>query len=106
MSINQGKTLQPARFGPYWRSDTPDVVRQIVKSNEIWGQTPRNIFQSSFPKVKAFEGQLPLGTNGVEFWTDVAPDPNGIPGKPTWSGPSSASWHKIPVVVTKAIPKI
>lgn len=76
----------------------------IKNSSEIWGQSPRNIFNSHIPKVKAYDGFLPSGTNGVEFWTNVAPDVNGIPGKPIWSGIPNAAWHKIPVVVTKSVP--
>jgi hypothetical protein len=61
-------------FGPYYRvGDPPDVVRKIIKSGELRGTPPRNIFQSDFPKVKAYSGHLPEGERGFEFETDVPP---------------------------------
>jgi hypothetical protein len=76
----------------------------IVQSGKIRGRPPRNIFQSHFAKVKAYAGTLPPGINGVEFWTDVAPDANGIPGKPTWSGTANTAWFEIDVVITNSHP--
>jgi hypothetical protein len=100
-----GNSTRPARFGPFWRSDPPSAVKQILASKKIRGQPPRNYFKSQFPKVKAFDGTLPTQkTTGVEFWTDVPPDANGIPGKPTWSGPANANWHEIDVVITNSNP--
>jgi len=73
--------------GPYYRvGDSPEVVRKILESGELWGSAPRNIFQSDFPKVKAFAGHLPSGESGFEFETEVAPDDGCHPDKPTWSG--------------------
>jgi hypothetical protein len=37
------------------------------------------------PAVKAWEGPLPDGVVGFEFYTDVEPDPNLRPGWPQWS---------------------
>jgi hypothetical protein len=37
------------------------------------------------PTVKAWEGPLPDGAIGIEFYTDVEPDPSSIPGWPEWS---------------------
>ena len=64
--------------------DPPDVIRKIIASSELWGGVGRNIFQSDIPKVRAFAGELPAGSRGFEFETDVAPDGGCVPGKPTW----------------------
>jgi hypothetical protein len=100
--------VTPAKYGPFWRSDLPATVQLIKQSGKIRGQPPRNYFSSPFPKVKAKDGTLPPGTDGVEFWTDTPPDPHGIPGKPTWSAPgntgANAGWYEIDVVITKTQP--
>jgi hypothetical protein len=73
-------------FGPFHRlTVSHDEVRNILQTGEIWGATPRNIFQSDIPKVKAYEGPLPAGAVGIEFETEVPPDNGHVPGKPTWS---------------------
>lgn len=73
-------------FGPFHRlTSSLDEVRIILQTGEIWGATPRNIFQSDIPKVKAYVGPLPSGTTGIEFETEIAPDAGHVPGKPTWS---------------------
>jgi hypothetical protein len=72
-------------FGPFYRTDPPDIVRKVAASGEVWGSYPRNYFQSDIPKVKAYAGHLPEGMSGFEFETDVEPDKGGVPDKPTWS---------------------
>ena len=72
-------------FGPFYRTDPPDIIRKVVASGEVWGASPRNYFQSDIPKVKAYAGHLPDGVVGFEFETAVEPDKGGVPGKPTWS---------------------
>ena len=73
-------------YGPYYRvGDSPEVVRKILKSGELWGTSPRNIFRSNIPKVKAYRGELPPGIRGIQFETEVPPDPGSVPDKPTWS---------------------
>src|SRR6267142_1631836 len=48
-------------FGPFFRvGDSPEIIRQVKQTGELRGGVPRNIFQSDIPKVKAYEGQLPL----------------------------------------------
>jgi hypothetical protein len=37
------------------------------------------------PAVKAWDGPLPLDAVGVEFYTNVEPDPWSIPGWPEWT---------------------
>lgn len=38
-----------------------------------------------FPCVKAWDGPLPDGVVGIEFYTDVEPDRSSPPGWPEWS---------------------
>jgi hypothetical protein len=77
----------PARFGPFHRrcEPRPEEVDQIARSGEIWGRARRNFFAGLIPAVKAWEGRLPSDAIGVEFFTDVEPDPSSIPGWPEWS---------------------
>lgn len=64
-------------------TQTPDVARQQEQSGELWG---RPSITSDIPKVKAYDGPLPDGVRGIEFTTDVEPDPGCPPGRPEWSG--------------------
>jgi hypothetical protein len=95
--------------GPYYRvGDPPDVIRKIIRSGELRGTSPRNVFQSDFPKVKAYSGHLPKGARGFEFETDVAPDTGCVPGKPTWSNGRagvtiSGGYARIKVRVVKSV---
>ena len=57
-----------------------------LESLEIWGQAAQNVYQSDIPKVKAYVGKIPPGKVGIEFTTDVLPDPNTPPHLATWSG--------------------
>ena len=65
-------------------SQTPADAAQQEASNEIWG---RPSIWSDIPKVKAYSGPLPEDVRGIEFTTDVPPDPGCAPGRPEWSGP-------------------
>jgi hypothetical protein len=60
-------------------------VKKILESGELWGQSPRNIAASNFPKVKAYEGKLPADRRGIEFETGLQPDEGTPPGRPMWS---------------------
>jgi hypothetical protein len=51
----------------------------------IWGRPRRNFFAGLIPAVKAWEGPLPDGAIGVEFYTNVPPDPWSVPGWPEWT---------------------
>lgn len=44
------------------------------------------LYQSDIPKVKAFIGILPDHKKGIEFTTNVPPDPNTPPHRVSWSG--------------------
>jgi RHS repeat-associated protein len=87
-TAGQNAPGDPANLRTYHRlespSQPPEVARQQVESGEVWGRPPRG---SDIPKVQAYDGPLPAGRRGIEFTTDVPPDPRGIPGQPTWAGP-------------------
>jgi hypothetical protein len=82
---NDQKLLQPPCT--YYRLESPtqrpEDARLQEKSLEIWGRPARG---SDQPKVKAYVGSLPSDKRGVEFTTDVEPDPNTPPGFAFWSG--------------------
>jgi hypothetical protein len=63
-----------------------DAIKQ-QNSMQVFGFPPRHNNQSDIPKVKAFDGPLPEGREGIEFTTGVEPDRGSRPGKPCWSGP-------------------
>ena len=91
----------------YHRLESPtqtptDAARQEA-SGELWGRAP---FGSHIPKVKAYRGPLPAGKRGIEFVTDVPPDPGSTPKRAEWSGPRrgvvvEGDFAKIRVVITK-----
>ena len=77
-------------YRTYYRVQTPtqterDIEMQIENS-EIWGRAAQNVFQSDIPKVKAYVGNIPQGEQGIEFTTNVPPDPNTPPHLAYWSG--------------------
>ena len=53
-----------------------------MESEEIWGHPP---FGSNIPKVQAYVGPLPSNSNGIQFRTDLEPDPGCPPGRAEWS---------------------
>lgn len=93
----------------YHRYQTnPALARTQQASGEIWGRAARHVHASDIPKVKAYDGPLPSGTPGIEFTTDVPPDPGCVPGKPVWSGPREGvvvedGFAKIRATVTKSV---
>ncbi|HQY76421.1 MAG TPA: hypothetical protein PLT54_06770 [Rhodoferax sp.] len=62
------------------KKQTAEIAISQVHTGEIWGQVSRN---SGVPAIKAKPGVLPLGTNGVEFETDIPPDDIG-PAEVFW----------------------
>lgn len=74
----------------YHRLESPTQTaadaRAQAASGEVWGLAARF---SNVPKVKAYEGPLPADARGVEFSTDVAPDPGCPPGQAFW-GPANS----------------
>jgi hypothetical protein len=53
-----------------------------MESGELWGGPGR---MSDTPMVQAHNGQLSAGKEGLEFYTDVAPNPNDVPHRVNWS---------------------
>ena len=77
-------------MGIYYRLQTPtqtDVdLKMQIESLEIWGKAATNVYQSDIPKVKAYVGTIPSGKTGIEFTTDIPPDPSTPPHLAYWSG--------------------
>ena len=63
----------------------PEENDLVCTSGQLWGAPRRNFYSGLFPEVKAWDGPLPQDAVGVEFFTDVAPDPWSVPGWPQWS---------------------
>jgi hypothetical protein len=80
-------TFRPARFGPFHRRTNVDPAenQKVVLSGVVWGRRRGNIYAGLYPAVKAWDGALPEGVVGIEFYTDVEPDPGRPPGWPQWS---------------------
>jgi hypothetical protein len=78
---------RPLRFGPFHRRSqrNPEENALICASNLIWGHPRGNFFAGVVPCVKAWDGPLPEGIVGVEFFTDIEPDPGSSPPWPEWS---------------------
>ena len=75
MTSEERASGRPARFGPFFRLESPtqtveDAARQEV-SGEVWGRVPRGGIS---PTVEAYRGKLPPDARGIEFFTDAAPD--------------------------------
>ena len=88
----------------YHRIESPTQTAEDATlqetSLEIWGRPARG---SDQPKVKAYVGSLPLGRRGIEFTTDVKPDPNTPPGFAYWSGLCSGVTIHNDVAILKAL---
>jgi hypothetical protein len=74
-------------YGPFHRFQTAEENELVAATGMLGGRPARNIAAGLFPKVKAYDGVLPEGYSGIEFFTAVAPDPWHVPGCPVWSGP-------------------
>jgi hypothetical protein len=74
-------------YGPFHRLQSVGDNERSERTGMVGGRPARNIAAGLFPKVKAFEGPLPAGRSGLEFYRSVPPDPNHVPGAPVWSGP-------------------
>ena len=87
MDLGESRS-RPARFGPYHRAWSPTQDRNVfekqIASSEIWG-TAR--LGTGLVCAKAYDGPLPEGVAGIEFYTEVPPDLGVHPLRPTWSGP-------------------
>jgi|JI10StandDraft_1071094.scaffolds.fasta_scaffold28168_10 hypothetical protein len=89
------------RYGPFHRLVGKEEIELVKKSGQIRGGPARNTMPSPFPSVKAFEGPLPAGRSGYEFYTTTPPYQGGVPGKPLWYGPVNEPFHSIPVDISK-----
>ena len=80
-------TSRPARYGPFHRRShhNPTENGLIAASGQIWGKPRGGYFAGVIPCVKAWSGPLPPEIVGVEFDTDVEPDPWSPPNWPEWS---------------------
>src|SRR5438270_7729362 len=67
-------------------TQTPEVAQKQEKSGEIWGRAP---VWSDRPKVQAYRGQLPEDVRGIEFTTEIEPDPGQPPHRAAWSRPEA-----------------
>ena|SRR5947207_11767406 len=78
---------RPARFGPFHRRThiDPSENEKVSASGAIWGRPRGNIYAGLRPAVKAWDGPLPDSIVGIEFYTDVEPDPGRAPSWPQWS---------------------
>ena len=63
------------------RTQTDEDARRIVASSVLRGYAPQG---SDIPTVQAWPGTIPAGEYGLEFETDVSPDPRSPPGVPIW----------------------
>ena len=82
----------PKMYGPYHRlGDSMENIQSIKNSKELFGNPPTNFFRSDIPKVKAYEGSLPNGAKGFEFYTPTKPNGGGYrPGTVRlWSEPNA-----------------
>lgn len=81
----------------YFRLESPtqgaETAAQQESSGEVWGRARQNVFAGTTPVVQAYMGRLPEGARGIEFVTDVPPNPGTVPGAGAWSlgsrGPAS-----------------
>ena len=81
------KPRRPARFGPFHRRThtDPSENEKVAASGTIRGRPRGNIYAGLFPAVKAWNGPLPEGVVGYEFYTDIEPDRGRVPDWPQWS---------------------
>ena len=79
------------RYSLYYRASNPrtqtdEDTRKIVESSVLRGYASQG---SDIPTVQAWPGTIPAGQYGLEFETDVSPDPRSPPGVPISGGPGS-----------------
>ena len=89
-------------------SQPDDIARLQERTGEVWGSYNRDLMggRAPFPSVDAYVGALPAGARGIEFVTDVPPDPRSPPGRARWTGPRDGviiegDYAKIRVRVTR-----
>jgi len=72
---------RPARYGPFHRrtGHDPSENEKVATSGEVWGKPRGHVYSGLFPSVKAWDGPLPEGIIGFEFFTDVEPYSGSTP---------------------------
>ena len=80
---------EQAQHGPYHRLASPtqtgETAAKQQQSGEVWGKGSRQAGGGAgIPAVKAYDGPLPDGKQGVEFTTPVAPTSGSRPGQSNW----------------------
>jgi hypothetical protein len=102
----------PGAAAVYHRLASPsqpdDVAALQEATGEIWGSYNRDMMggRAPFPSVDAYVGPLPPGARGIEFTTDLPPNPHLPPYRARWTGPREGviiegDYAKIRVTVTK-----
>ena len=86
-------------------SQTAEIAKKQIDSQQMWGGPARNCFFSDIPKVKAYSWKFDRSNKrGIEFTTAVEPDRGTRPGLVYWSGEregvrNEGDWAKIEVQV-------
>lgn len=62
-------------------TQTPEDALRQVRSSELWGRGAR---PNGLPAAKAYLGPLEAGVRGIEFTTDVPPEPTNHPFQALW----------------------
>jgi len=75
----------------YHRLESPSQSAEVAEtqesSGEIWGTYNRDMMgcRSPFPSVDAYVGPLPKGARGIEFTSEIPPDPGTPPHLARWT---------------------
>jgi hypothetical protein len=100
-------TRQDGPFHRHQTAENPEENEQISTSGQIWGK-PRGQYAGDIASVKAWNGSIPPNVVGIEFFTDVQPEPERPPQWPEWleGRPGVITLEKnqlvaIPVIVTR-----
>lgn len=77
-------------YGPFHRRFSPthtvDTATAMKETGELWGRGPRQAGGGrGIPAVQAYDGPLPEGVKGTEFYTSVKPNPASPKGQQKWS---------------------
>jgi hypothetical protein len=72
-------------YGPYHRLQSRVLNEKMEQSGIVGGKPARNIYAGSRPKVKAYVGELPPRSTGIEFFSQIPPDERTPPRIAVWS---------------------
>lgn len=87
-------------------TQTAAIAALQLESGEIWGRRNAHTYQAIRPSVDAYIGSLPDGAEGIEFQTEIEPDPGSPPGRARWTGPRDGvvvdgEWAKIRATIVR-----